>query len=184
MSYGPRPGLIDDLCHFVLDEISGYYADLDVPLPEHRYVSPGNAMWDCEQVTVEFVNTVGITGDITSPTVQANRRSAGHAQRGVNLVVQVVRCIPTWNMEASAILGALAATEEQDEAVARLVNSDPQMIESAILRAQDLGRLPKAPDVFAFLDAGVQTSGDLVGTQAMIRFSLAMLGPVIPDLSA
>lgn len=183
MSYGPRPGLVDDLCHFVLDEISGFYSDSDIELPEHRYVSPGPAAWDCEQVTVELLNSVGITGDLKNPTVQSNPRSAGHAQRAVNLVVQVVRCIPTWQLDASAIMGALAATAEADEKVARLVNSDAQMIESALIRSAQEHRLP-SPDVFAFLDFGVQASGDLVGTQAMVRFSLAMLPSVIPDLSS
>lgn len=79
----------------LLDAVVAHYATAGVALPARQYVSPGPPFIDCAQATVHVVREFTHSGDVVDaqrPEAQASH--PGHAMRGLEVAVTVVRPIP------------------------------------------------------------------------------------------
>jgi hypothetical protein len=74
----------------VLDKVVETYAAYNMPLPERRYWTMGEAAVDCEQVAVTFLQSyIGLPGD------EATRPTPCNSPRSAVLNIQVSRTVPS-----------------------------------------------------------------------------------------
>lgn len=90
MSYEPEfvTSLVDHM-NRVLEVVVQTFGQAGVALPERQYITFGQAVHDCEQVTVAFQQLyMGPPGD------QAQQAQHCEGPRSAAVTVEIVRCIP------------------------------------------------------------------------------------------
>ena len=106
-----------DHMEYVLGVVVDTFGQAGIALPELRYITFGQPVHDCEQVTVQFQQMyVGPPGD------QAQVAQPCDSLRSAALLVEIVRCVPTPNSRGGA------PTPEQLTATARTQAVDAYML--------------------------------------------------------
>ena len=92
----------------VLGIVVETFGQAGIGLPERRYITFGQPVHDCEQLTVQFQQLyMGPPGD------QAAVPQRCDGPRSVALMVELVRCIPTFSRVAPTELQLTQAAEQQ-----------------------------------------------------------------------
>ena len=158
----PAPTRIYDIC---VDMLSTVVANHGGTLPARQYVSAGPPAWDCELVAVHCISSASPTG--ADPIA----RSAGHLMRSAQIVVTIVRCVPTVDTNGMGV-SVPSVTEEQ--AAAAALYGDAQRIVNAVAIGEAAGTIGSCWGV-RFLDfAALGPEGGFAG--ASVSFEIALTG--------
>lgn len=142
------------------------YAAAGVDLPERQFVSPGLPAWDCEILAIQLERTFGIAGNLAAEIVEPQLPQAAHAMRGATFAVWLVRCVPTIHDDGTNI-HVPSVTEE--EAAAKIIYSDVQLLLNVIVAAQRAGNLPGCSGLAFEAWQGVGPQGGLSGGYLRLR---------------
>lgn len=146
-----------------LQTIVDFYAAAAVELPDRRYVTAGDVVADCPQVTVTWAGYPATTGDIAS---EATSGHIGNAFKSTIYEVAVLRCAPALDGTAeNPVLPTAAQFQEYGQVVMR----DAEMLEDAIREAHANGVYGEGP--FLVLESALPLgpTADLGGLSMRFR---------------
>lgn len=166
----PPPDRIFAVARMALSVIEDAYEEASVDMPQRRAVVGGNAIYDCEQLTVQAERVYGInaTAAVENP---AEEDCLG--MRAVLLAITTLRCVPNISDRGKA------PKVELLEASALRELGDPTIQWNALRQARKSGALAPFNHGLAF--AGWQAigpDGGLGGGTLRVRWTLTA-GPVI-----
>lgn len=99
---------LKDHMELVLDIVVQTFGQAGILLPDRRYFTFGQPVHDCEQLTVQFQQLyMGPPGD------QAQTMQRCDGPRSAAVLVELVRCIPTFQRTAPTVEQLTAAAEQQ-----------------------------------------------------------------------
>lgn len=162
----PSPDRIWLLAQELRDVISHGYAVAGVDLPERQFVSPGLPAWDCEILAVQLERTFGIAGNLATELIEPQLPAVGHAMRGATFAIWLIRCVPTIHDDGTNVQ-IPSVTEE--EAAAKIIYSDVQLLLNVIVAAQRAGELPGCSGLAFEVWQTVGPQGGLSGGYLRLR---------------
>lgn len=162
----PSPDRIWLLAQELRDVIVAGYALAGVDLPERQFVSPGLPAWDCEILAVQLERTFGIAGNLATEIIEPQLPQAAHAMRGATFAVHLIRCVPTLHDDGTNVQ-VPSVTEE--EAAAKVIYTDVQMLLNVIVAGQRAGDLPGCSGVAFEAWQTVGPQGGLSGGYLRLR---------------
>lgn len=116
---GVNPDRLSNGLKWVLDTVVKVYAAAGVPLPERQIITVGEAVADCEQVSVSFMSLgKGLPGQVGDTVQRCNSPSTATVH------VQVIRCVPV----VGPGRGRVAPTPEQLEASTEVQTRDAWLL--------------------------------------------------------
>ena len=158
----PAPTRIYDIC---VDVLSTVVVNHGGTLPERQYVSAGPPAWDCELLAVHCISSAATTD--ASPIA----RSAPHLMRSAQVVVTIVRCVPTVDSNGMAV-SVPSVVDEQ--AAAAVLYGDAQRVVNAVAIGEAAGTIGSCWGV-RFLDfAALGPEGGFAA--AAVSFEIALAG--------
>lgn len=97
----------------IYDGVIDHYAAASaaVPLPERRYIAPGDAAavaWDCEQFTVSIIGVgLGVAPDVATGSAKPGTHASVTGMRHAVFSAMLVRCTPTIDEDGPPEVAAL-----------------------------------------------------------------------------
>lgn len=97
----------------IFDGVIAHYAAASavVPLPDRRYIAPGDAAavaWDCEQFTVSIIGVgLGLAPDVASGSAKPGTHASVTGMRHAVFSACLVRCTPTIDRDGPPEISAL-----------------------------------------------------------------------------
>jgi hypothetical protein len=167
----PAPDRLFAVASKCLAIIEAHYATANVELPDRRGVTHGNAIYDCEQLTVQVERTYSIQGAAAAEVV-ADTNCLG--MRAATLAITTLRCVPTQDR------GGKPPRPAAEEAAAQVVLQDPTLQWTALREAFKAGGLKPYDHGLAFETwQAIGPDGGLSGGTMRVRWALAA-GPALP----
>lgn len=104
-------------------------------LPARQLVSIGPPAWDCGLVAVWIERVYGHPGNVATEVLDPQSVSAEHVLRGAFVRIQIARCVPTLDDEASA------PDPDDEEDAAKVLLVDCQLVQNVLRAAEKAGEL-------------------------------------------
>lgn len=160
----------------ILDALVDHYAEMEVELPERRYLSAGMPAWDCEGVAVWGERSFSHNGDVSREVVEPLIGAVGSLTRGVQWGVTIMRCSPqTIEMDSGVVQWP---TPDEETAAAALVLADEVMVPNALKAASRAGRFASTNDWAVAEWRTIGPAGGFVASEHRVRTTTDWTPPV------
>lgn len=126
----PALGTLLALADDVLDALVNYWPADAEPLPERRFVAPGEIAWDCcDQLAVRVERTFPIAGDLAVEVIPSDTSGIEATMRAAELAVSITRVVSDLDDQGSA------PSPDELAADSMLMLHDAQAMFNALLAA-------------------------------------------------
>lgn len=169
---------VAELAQKVLDGVVAHFEAANVPLPDRRYVAPGNPQliaWDCEQLVVSLTGIGwGSAPDAATGSIKPGSQVSVQGVRHAVFSIQLVRCTPVSKDSRTPWPPA-----EEIQAAGVAFMKDSGLLSQAMVTLVAELRQGIAPDRSGLVEAGALTSlgpeGGHHGMEATLAITSLML---------